>query len=272
MPITDQSTYIAGLNAGFAPKFLKVGGTMEAAGVYHSLLYTSGFPGAAVAPTPGLAGAALTTYAGQIPFPAAVGGKNIHLSMFRARSTQIGSLSLVDRLWHNSGFTVTTLTAQTVNSAAFPARDRTGTINGVDVQVGIEVSTATTNAGAITNMTMSYTNEAGTAGRTATISSFPATAAAGTFVPFQLQAGDSGVRSIQSLTLGTSLVTGVVHLVAYRALAVELEFITANIPARLGPWDLNLLRCYDNSVPFLLFVGNAVTAATVAGQVGFAQN
>lgn len=46
---------------------LKVGGTMEAAGVLHSMFYSTGLPGAAAAPSPGLSGAALTSYAGQIP-------------------------------------------------------------------------------------------------------------------------------------------------------------------------------------------------------------
>lgn len=244
-------------------KFLKIGTTAEAAGVLHSLFYATGRPGAAAAPTPGLAGAALTTYTGQIPWVNPVSG-NSYLARLQASSTLAGRLGILDRLWHNSGFTVTTTTAQTVNSATWPARDRDGTTNGEGVMVAIEVSTATTNAGAIANMTLSYTNSAGSSGKTATITSFPATAVAGTFVPFQLAAGDTGIRSIQSLTLGTSLVTGTVHLVAYRTLA-NLELTLANTGNSIDAITGGFVQIYDDSVPFMIFLTTATTAATISG-------
>lgn len=261
-------------------EILKAGATMEAAGVWHSLFYSAGRPGAAVAPSPGLAGAALTTYAGQIPFTNPASG-NTNMLKFSASASATGSLLLLDRLWHNSGFTVTTTTAQTVTSAAWPARcvpssGSTPDTNGGGIMVGIEVSAATTNAGAVTNMTLSYTNQAGTAGQTATIPStvpgggFPATAAAGTFVPFQLAAGDTGVRAIASLTLGTSLVTGTVHLVAYRKLA-QLSITTANVSQALDFLTSGAVRLYDNSVPFLVWIPTATTATTVAGDLIYTQ-
>lgn len=45
------------------------------AGRPHSLFYLAGSPGAALAPSPGMSGAALTSYGGQIPVPAPVTGK-----------------------------------------------------------------------------------------------------------------------------------------------------------------------------------------------------
>lgn len=264
-------TTVDGVIAGLLPpeKFIKVGGTMEAAGVMHSLAYVSGRPGAAVAPTPGLAGAALTTYGGQIPFTNP-GSGNSYLARLSATATIGGTLMVYDRLWHNSGFTVTTTTAQTVTSAAWPARDANGSTNGAGVLVGIEVSTATTNAGAIANMTMEYTNQSGTPTRTATVTSFPATAAAGTFVPFQLQAGDTGVRAITSLTLGTSLVTGTVHLVAYRELGDSVVVAVSNGTTQ-DAFGTGLVRLYDNTVPFLLWLPSATTAATVQGSLTVTQ-
>lgn len=181
MAITTVDGIVAGLQV--PQTFFKVGATMEAIGVMHSLFYTTGMPGAAAAPTPGLAGAALTTYAGQVPYTNPSSG-NGYLAGVNVSATLVGTLYVCDRLWHNSGFTQTTTTAETVNSAAWPARDKAGSTNGDGVMVGLEVSTATTNAGAITNTTMSYTDQGGTAGNTATITSFPATAVAGTFVPF----------------------------------------------------------------------------------------
>lgn len=269
MAITTLDQLIAGLlNEEYV---FKANFTGEVAGQLHSAMYLTGRPGAAAAPSPGLAGAALTSYAGQIPFPAAVGGKNIHLvGLDAAQGANIGGVILADRLWHNSGLTVTTTTAQTVNSAAFPARDENGTTNGESVLIGIEVSTATTNASPVTNTTMSYTNQAGTAGQTGTISSFPATAVAGTFVPFNLAAGDTGVRSVQSVTLGTSYGAGAIHLVAYRVLAM-IGTPLVNVTASKDAVQLGMPRCYDSSVPFMLYRLTGTAAGVTDVNIMWAQ-
>lgn len=267
-------TTMDGLVAGLMPAnqdVIKAAFTGEAAGQYHSPFYVAGRPGAATAPSPGLAGAALTTYAGQIPFPAAVGGENIHLARLEfSQAANIGAITIADRLWHNSGITVTTTTAQTVNSAAWPARDSNGSTNGESILVGIEVSTATTQAGAVTTIAMSYTNQAGTAGKTATIPSFPATAVAGTFVPFMLAAGDTGVRSIQTLTLGTTLTAGTIHLVAYREIA-SLGAVVANVTSSAGPIELGLPRMYDSSVPFPIYTLTGTAAGITNASITYAQ-
>jgi len=262
MAITTMDLALAGANS--PDNFIKVGATMEAAGVMHSYFYTSGSPGAAIAPTPGLSGAALTTYLGQLPWANPSSGES-RLMRLACTSNVVGTLILVDRLWHNSGITVTTTTAQTINSVAFPARDEYGTTDGEDVMIGIEVSTATTNASAVTNTTMSYTNSAGTAGRTATITSWPATAVAGTFVPFQLAAGDEGVRSVQSLTLGTSYGGGTIHLVAYRVLS-QVPITSANVGNFVDIISSGAVKLYDNTVPQLLWLPSATTATTIQGQ------
>ena len=272
MPITTLDGAIAGAKPPEA--FIKAGATMEAAGVFHSYLYTAGRPGAAVAPAPGLNGAALTTYAGQIPVPAA--SANTHLYRFSASSTGSGVLRLYDRLWHNSGLVVTTTTAQAMTPVAIPARDKTGTTAGDGVQAAIEVSTATTNAAAVTNMTISYTNQAGTAGKVGTISAtqpgggFPATAVAGTLCFFELAAGDTGVRSVESVTLGTSLVTGAVHIVLVRLIA-EAQITSSNVGTDKDFITSGGPRVYDNSVPFLVFCPTSTTAAFTHGSVTFTQ-
>ena len=76
-------------------------------------------------------------------------------------------------------------------------------------------------AAAVTTITASYTDNHGNSGRTATISSFPATAAVGSLIPFQLAAGDEGVSAVASITLGTSLGGGAISLVAYRIIAAS---------------------------------------------------
>lgn len=263
-------TTMDGLLAGFQPPiyFEKVGITMEAAGVLHSLFYSAGIPGAAAAPTSAIAGDALTSYAGQIPYTNPASGSG-YLARFSGVGTTPGRLFLCDRLWHNASITSTTTTGQTITSATWPARDSGGTTNGDAILVGIEVSTATSNGSAITNTTLTYTNSGNTGSRTGTIASFPATAAAGTFVPFRLNAGDVGVRSIQTLTLGTSYGTGVIHLVAYRVLA-EVTTIAVNTGASADAIRLGMPELFDDTVPFLLWHPTATTASTFRGMVTYA--
>jgi hypothetical protein len=272
MAITTLEHVIAGVQPPV--QFYKATGTMEAAGLMHSLFYGVGLPGAAVAPTSALTGDSLTSYSGQLPMPSFA--NNTHLLRFSATSTINGTLFLCDRLWHNATIAETTTTGQTINSTAWPARDANGSTDGVGVMVGIEVSTNTTNAGAITNTTLTYTNSANANTRTATIPStmpgggWPITALAGSFVPFTLQAGDDGVRSIQTLTLGTSYGGGEIHLVAYRVIAV-LELLQINVAADLDMTGCGFPRMYDNTVPWLLWQPSNTSNAFVRGAMVVAQ-
>ena len=266
MAITSLDLALAG-ERPFEEFSKAVTGTLVA-GRPFSPFYLAGIPGAAAAPSPGLAGAALTTYAGQIPVPAASG--NTHLAYFQCTSSaQAGGVILADRLWHNSGFTITIATAQTVNSVAWPARDKNASTNGVGVYLGVEVSAAT-GAGTPT-ITVSYTNSAGTAGRTGTNSvATVATSAAGTFYPIGLQAGDTGVRSVQTLTLSATWTSGTIHLVAYRPI-MPLGLSAAGIPSSINAVTGNLARIYDNSVPMLIYRPQTTTTTQLTGGVKFTQ-
>src|SRR5574343_632885 len=262
MAITSIDQAIAGMRP---PEFFSkaVTGTLVA-GRPFSPFYLAGIPGAASAPTPGLSGAALTSYTGQIPFPSTFG--NTHLARFSGvSSAQGGMLLLCDRLWHNSGFTISSTSAQTVNSVAFPARDENGTANGSGIYLGVEVS-ATTGSGTPT-LTASYTNQDGTTGRTGTNTvATVATSAAGTFYPIGLNAGDTGVRSVQTLTLSVTWTSGTIHLVAYRVLAT-LELPAAGIPNAIDALTSGMPRCYDGTVPFLIYITRTTTTTQLTGSV-----
>lgn len=267
MSITTIDGAIAGMQ--YPRTFAKaVTGTMVA-GRPHSTFYLAGHPGAAVAPTPGIDGAALTTYAGQLPFANPASG-NTYLARFQGQATQAGTLVLADRLWHNSGFTITSATAQTVNSVAWPARDATGTTNGEGVMIAAEIYT-NTGAGTPT-LTMAYTNSTATGGsRTATnIVATVASSIAGTFYPLGLQAGDTGVRSIQTLTQSATWTSGSYGLVAYRELA-RLELTAANVPSAIDALTSGFPRLYDNTVPFIFFIPSTTTTSNISGSVVWTQ-
>lgn len=96
--------------------YLKLGAATTI-GRHYSPFYVTGRPGAAAAPSPGIGGAALTTYAGQIPWTNPASG-NSYLARLSINCNVQGTLLLCDRLWHNSGINVTLATSQTINSAA----------------------------------------------------------------------------------------------------------------------------------------------------------
>jgi len=170
-------------------------------------------------------------------------------------NTVNGTAILADRLWHNGGFTITSTAAQTVNSAAFPARDANGTANGDGVHLGVEISAAT--GAGVPTITVSYTNQAGTAGRTAT-NSFPtaASSVASSFFPIGLQADDTGVRSVQSLTLSATWTSGTMNLVAYRPIACTGAYI-GGYPANIDALGAVMPRIFDGSVPFGIIISQS---------------
>lgn len=246
----------------------KVGTAPEAAATWYCWAKDSGTPGAWAPGTPGVAGrttdGTTSTDAGCLLIANPSTGAN-YLVQSSVAASVAHFFNLFDVLWVNSGLVVTTTTAQTVNSVTFPARDVNGSTNGEGVFVGILVTTATTNVGAVTNTTMSYTNSDGTAGHTATIASFPATAVIGTFVPFQLQAGDRGVRSIQSVTLGTSYAAGAISIIAYRPLDSQ-PMLVANTGTPDSIPTMNPgIRLYNGTCALPFGLMNATTATTVTG-------
>lgn len=259
MPITVD-TLLAGMAE---PRPLdKAAFTGEAAGQWHSLFAVAGLPGQGAVGSPGINGAALTgPLTGCFAYSNPTAPVRSYLAglSFQA-AANITGVRIIDRLWHNSGIAVATTTLQSLTSVAWPARDMNGATAGVGVMVGIEVVTATTNAGAITNTTLQYTNSAGGGTRTATIPSFPATAVAGTFVPFVLQGGDQGVQQINGITLGTSYAGGAISLVAYRVLYSGGEPIGTGVLAHVAGLTVTRIpRIYDSSClhPLVLLSGAA---------------
>ncbi len=270
MAITSMDGLVNGL-IRYPTELYKDSGTAEAAGVWHTSWYMTGNPGAGAAPSGGLNGATFTgPVNGQISVPAAVAGLTSYLTRLTAsQAGNIGLLRIYDKIWGNVPV-VTTTTGQSVTSPTWPARDVSASTTGVGVGLAMEVSSATGNGSPITNTTVTYTNTAGTGSRTATIASFPATAVAGTWVPFSLAAGDLGVKSVQTVTLGTSYVSGAIHVVAYRLIA-EIPLTAANIAVDRNFTSLNMPAVWDNSVLFAAYLPSGTALGVVTGSVGYAQ-
>jgi len=267
---------------GFPKSYIKVGTAAEAIGVSYCMNKDNGFPGAYSLGAPGVNGwwvdASQTSNAANPAGASQIGAEQLQNpstgSLYLIDSALTSSVAhffmIFDWIWYNTGITVTTTTAQNITQPAtsIPARDSYGTTNGEGWQFGILVTTATTNAGAITNTTASYTNSDGTAGKTATIASFPATAVVGTFVPFQLAAGDRGARSIQSITLGTSYGGGAISVIMYRDL-VYIPNPVANVGSimnKIGS-DPTGIRIYNGTGLGIRYIPSATTATNMAGTI-----
>lgn len=267
MAITSLNGAIGGIQ--YPVDFVKSATPTLVAARPHSLFYLGGNPAATTAPSPGIGGAVLTTYAGQLPFTNPVSG-NTYLARFQGQSTQTGTLLLCDRLWHNSGIDATSTSEQTFTSSAqIPARDSNGTNTGVGVYGAVEVSSVT-GTGTPT-LTLKYTSSDGVSGQTATNTvNTVNTSAAGVFYPIGLAAGDKGIQKAESIQLSVTWNTGTIHTVLYRVLA-RLEIRNEMIPFAIDAITAGFPRVYDNTVPFLVFIPTTTTASIIQGQVLWTQ-
>lgn len=214
-------------NTGTRPlHYYKTGTASEGTAYWYSYAKDAGLPGAWSPGTPGINGritdGTAAADAGCVPIWTPSG--SLYLERANVAVTATSFPMMVDILWVNTGIVVTTTTAQAITSPTLPARDATGSTDGEGCMIGLLWTAASTNAAAITNSTVTYTNSGGTGSRTATLlavagDQIPPTPVIGTVVWFRLDAGDKGVRSIESITLGTSLVTGSVSLFIARPIA-----------------------------------------------------
>ena len=265
MSITTLDGMLAGDQQ---PRLFMKAGPTSATGRWVSYWGDTGMPG------PGawdntLNGVTLTAPVnGQLPFTNP-GAGNTHLRRLSIASTTSFSFVVADRLWHNGNISPTTTTAQSITSPTWPARDISGATAGDGVHVGLEVESAM-GAASPSSATISYTNTAGTAGRTGTITftASMSSAPTGAFYPFRLQSGDTGIKSVESITLGVSWVSGTCHLVAFRPIFAggsALGSVVGSASRDFDFMEVGLSKMYNSSVPFLLSYSSSGSAMPIEG-------
>lgn len=259
---------------GFSAPFMKSGTASDAVGYWYCTSKDAGFPGAWSPGSPGINGRNTdgTTAAdfGCIPIKNPAVGANYLTELLMASSVVHYNL-FFDVLWVNTALVITTTTVQTITMpGAIPARDINGTTNGEGCGIAILCTAAVGLAAVASNATVSYTNSDGVAGRTATLSArvgsqAPATPVIGTLIWFNLQAGDKGVRSIQSITLGTTWVSGTISLMITRDIA-SIGPTLVNIPASRKVADPGL-RLYNGICLLHCILASAATATFFNGEL-----
>lgn len=262
-----------GSYGGKSIPFMKTGTAPDVAGCWYCTSKDAGYPGAWAPGTPGVNGRVTdgTTAAdyGCIPIPNASTGSN-YLTALEMASSVVQTNDFFDVLWVNSGLVVTTTTAQAITTPTLPARDINGTTNGEGCTIALLVTTVLTNAAANAGITVSYTNSKGVAGRTANLSAIagsqlPATAVVGTIIWFQLAAGDTGVQSIQSITLTTTLLTGAISLMICRDIStIGTAVVNVSTPKVIGAPGI---RLYNGTCMLHNILASATTATFFSGSL-----
>lgn len=166
------------------------------AGRLMSLWRATGQPGQGA--IPGAAAVCTKATSGSNNYADAGGGETLYLlNVGGAVNTVASTLTIMDRLVASGGLSGTVATAQTVNTP--PLTRRT---SGARNRIFLEWYTAT--SGTAVTVTASYTNQDGTSGKTTGTVSLPATVIAGSMFELPLAAGDSGVQSVQTVTLSAT--------------------------------------------------------------------
>jgi hypothetical protein len=209
--ITDLSDLInrqSGGNSGTpnnlffhkVPRVAGVAATAPIIGRGCSLWTYDGMPAGGAVPT--VAAIPDRALQGALPFVAPTGGRDLHLIGASITPVTNGVFLLYDRLFHIGGLSGTSTAAQSVQgSPASPALTRN--TGGAGNMAWYEVYTLIGATAAV--MTMNYTNQDGTSGRTSTINigttGFREVTRA---QRIQLAAGDTGIRAINTVTLSVS--------------------------------------------------------------------
>lgn len=268
MAITTQDGLIAALGA--AQKLIVAKANVTAvAGRTTSLWSGAGQPGVG-STTLGQAAAGAVPVDSDLGFLTFTnpGAGNSYLGGVRGIDAATGLIVVYDVLWvwgsGGSGWSVTTTTAQNTTAPAALTRPDA---NGTNTELLFEVL-ATLGAGAATPVA-SYTNSAGTSGRTTTAMGYAAASVIGSVYNFPLQAGDNGVKTVQSLTLTTSMTSGTARVMIARRVA---EFpCAANIGFTYDALDLGLPRVYDDAAMLVTFVPNSTASGPLSLSASLAQ-
>jgi len=265
----------AGLGAynGRSIGFMKTGTAADVTGAWYCTSKDAGFPGAWAPGTPGINGrvtdGVVAADFGCIPITNPSTGANYFTELQMASSVNHSHL-FFDCLWVNTALVVTTTTAQAITTPTLPARDINGSTDSEGCMIALLVTTTVANVAANSTMTVQYTNSDGAGTRTATLaalagSQLPATALIGTIIWFNLAAGDRGVKSIEGITLATTMVSGAISLMICRDVAMIGTSIV-NVTAQKVS-NTPGIRLYNGSCILHCNVASATTATFYNGEL-----
>lgn len=226
MPLADYDAYLDALRLNRAADFQQSAASTT---TIRQLAMWRTFVPAPAAPTTSVATDKDTAIAiGPIPASStgnlcAVGGR------LNTSSLSGCAMTLVDVLNHSGGLDGTVTTEQTTN---LPTAALTRYTSGEGVMIGLIIYTQL--GATLAAVTVRYTNQAGTANQVSTAIPFGGTGfrEASRLIQIPLAAGDTGVRSVEGVTLtATTGTAGNFGVVLYKPLTFfALESTTGTLP------------------------------------------
>lgn len=258
--IDTMDKLIAALGESTKCRFYKASIASQTAGIMVSMWKATGYPTVGATPTTEAVCDSSTVGSWVLP---TVTTEKLYLGKLSACCSSAGQLIVFDRLAHMGGLNGTLTTAQTANvSIATPATQGRCGSDGTGVLWCLEWYTAT-GATAVT-ATITYTNQAGTTGRTTTVA-LAATRPVGCLLPILPNASDLRIQSIQSVTL--SATTGTAGNFGITALARQSEasLCSANIGVVLDYASLALEQLTPNSCLMLGWIPTTTSTGNIMG-------
>jgi hypothetical protein len=194
------------------------------------------------------------------------GAKTPYLARMGSTFATAGTIHVYDLMWATSGLSGNLNTAQTLTGfAGLPARNTTG--DGLELWVGCSSAIGAT----AHNVTASYTNQAGTAGRTTVSTAGIASMPANRMYQLPLQNGDTGVRSVQSLTLSAASGTAGMLWLLLMDRICSFSAPVPNVGNSLDFAALGLPKLADESCLLFVHQATATSSGIIMGQLSIAQ-
>jgi hypothetical protein len=244
-------------------QWYKSGSSTSSVSNWVSLWRVATLPAAGADPavgsgTPGAGGTAYSSTAGGITL-GDLATKNKYLLDLTARSVTTNSQStiwLMDRLVGVSGLTMNSTGDKNCNTVALPRY-----ATGVGVMAFLEITTAGTTTTPVVSLS-SYTNQSGTGGKVGGTISFPGTTtAANTLVgPLPLASGDTGIRSVETINVGTAGGgAGVVNLILVKPLWMVGSTNAVHSEVQFFQPNASPIRVYDGATLMFADTGQSST-------------
>lgn len=255
MTITTRDGLVAATAAAQAVQYLKTGVRTTIATAWFSLFELAGQPGAGtLAGTSTTAGVVPDDTTAGVPLLNAFGGSATgYITKFDLGNTVACRMAFFDLLWKGGAYAfnaAATVTSPPSYSARIPNADYGGT------QIWIECVTAFT--GNLT-VAVTYTNQAGTTAHTTGTYAPGIAPTLGRMLQLPLQAGDTGVQKIESVT-STIATVGTFNVLVLRPLLTGRVKI-ANDAITLGPDQLGMPIVFATSA----IIGVIATDSTSSG-------
>lgn len=267
MSFSSYDSLIASAAAGKVQtiEFAKTMGVAGAAGACVSFWEASSMPPSGAGGTGLTARDCTPAVTGALSFANATAPDTLHLiaAYAYASAASIGSLIIYDRVADVSGIDLTDTNVQTVSMGSLPRY-----ATGAGVQMFLEVTTTIVGTPVLT---IDYTDQDGNAATTPAVTCAANSAqrfaySTGPYIP--LAAGDTGVRSVDSVDLSAGGSSGVARLVFARPIAIVPLLSAATVVEKdYVTQTPRLPQLYDDHCLGLFLVCSSTTTGSVYGQL-----